>query len=54
MNPYAIHSLGIDPGFGSSYNLLTEHLQEHDTIRVLYARTIWRRLYSPRPSNDYK
>ena len=32
MNPYAIHSLGIDPGFGSSR--LTEHLQEHDTIRV--------------------
>jgi hypothetical protein len=39
MNPYAIHSLGIDPGFGSSATalVLTEHIPEHDTIRVLYA-----------------
>ena len=39
MNPYAIHSLGVDPAFGSSaFGLvLTEHIPEHDTIRVLYA-----------------
>ncbi len=39
MNPYCIHSLGIDPGFGSSATalVLTEHIPEHDTIRVLYA-----------------
>ena len=45
MNPYAIHSLGINPGFGSSATalVLTEHLQEHHTIRVLYAEQIWRR-----------
>ena len=38
-NPFAIHSLGIDPGFGSSDTalVLTEHLQEHDIIRVLSA-----------------
>ena len=42
MNPYAIHSLGIDPGFGSSATalVLTEHLQEHDTVRVLYAEQL--------------
>ena len=39
MNPYAIHRLGVDPAFGSSaFGLvLTEHIPEHDTIRVLYA-----------------
>ncbi len=38
-NPYAIHSLGVDPAFGSSaFGLvLTEYLPEHDIIRVLYA-----------------
>ena len=39
VNPYCIHSLGVDPAFGSSaFGLvLTEHLQEDDKIRVLYA-----------------
>ena len=39
VNHYGIHSLGIDPGFGSSsFGLvLTEHLQEEDKIRVLLA-----------------
>ena len=39
MNPYAIHSLGCDPAWGSSaFGLvLTEHVPEHDIIRVLYA-----------------
>jgi hypothetical protein len=38
-NPYAIHSLGVDPAFGSSAfgMVLTEHLPEHDVIRVLYS-----------------
>lgn len=38
-NPYCIHSLGVDPAFGSSaFELvLTEHIPEHDVIRVLYA-----------------
>ena len=31
--------LGVDPAFGSSALglVLTEHIPEHDTIRVLYA-----------------
>ena len=38
MNPYAIHSLGIDSGFGSSASaLVLTELTEHDIIRVLYA-----------------
>jgi hypothetical protein len=39
MNPYCIHSLGVDPAFGSSaFGLvLTQHLQEENKIRVLYA-----------------
>ena len=39
INPYCIHSLGVDPAFGSSsFGLvLTEHLQEEDKIRVLLA-----------------
>ncbi len=39
VNPYCIHSLGVDPGFGSSASglVLTEHLQEEDKIRVLYS-----------------
>jgi Terminase RNaseH-like domain len=38
-NPFAIHSLGIDPAFGSSAfgMVLTEHIPEHDVIRVLYS-----------------
>jgi hypothetical protein len=38
-NPYCIHSLGVDPAFGSSAFgfCLTEHIPEHDIIRVLYA-----------------
>ena len=39
VNQYCIHSLGVDPAFGSSsFGLvLTEHLQEEDKIRVLLA-----------------
>jgi hypothetical protein len=39
VNPFCIHSLGVDPAFGSSaFGLvLTEHLKEEDKIRVLYA-----------------
>ena len=39
MNPYCIHSLGCDPAWSSSaFGLvLTEHIPEHDIIRVLYA-----------------
>ena len=39
MNPYCIHSLGVDPAFSSSAcgMVLTEFLPEHDIIRVLYA-----------------
>ena len=42
MNPYCIHSLGVDPGFGSSASglVLTEHLKEENKIRVLYAEAI--------------
>lgn len=40
VNPYCIHSLGVDPGFGSSASglVLTEHLKEEDKIRVLDAQ----------------
>ena len=39
INPYAIHSLGVDPAFGSSAFalVLTEHIPERDIIRVLLA-----------------
>ena len=39
MNPYCIHSLGCDSAWSSSaFGLvLTEHIPEHDIIRVLYA-----------------
>ena len=39
VNPYCIHSLGVNPAFGrSAFGLvLTEHLKEEDKIRVLYA-----------------
>ena len=39
INPYAIHSLGVDPAFGSSAFalILTEHIPERDIIRVLLA-----------------
>ena len=38
INPYAIHSLGCDPAWGSSaFGLvLTEHIPERDLIRVIY------------------
>jgi hypothetical protein len=39
INPYCIHSLGVDWGFGSSATalVLTEHLTEQNKIRVIYA-----------------
>ena len=39
MSPYQIHSLGVDPAFGSSaFGLvLTEHIKEQDKIIVRYA-----------------
>lgn len=39
VNPYCLHSCGIDPGFGSSKTaiVLTEQVKEQDKIRVLYA-----------------
>ncbi len=39
VNPYALHSLGCDPGFGSSKTaiVLTEFLKEEEKIRVLFA-----------------
>ena len=42
INPYCIHSLGVDPAFGSSaFGLvLTEHLKEENKIRVLICRTV--------------
>jgi hypothetical protein len=48
VNPYAVHSLGIDPGFGSSKTaiVLTELLKEEQVIRVLYAEEFER----PNPS----
>src|SRR4029079_13274997 len=38
-NPYALHFLGVDPGFGSSKTaiVLTELMKEQAKIRVLYA-----------------
>ena len=48
INPYALHFLGIDPGFGSSKTaiVLTELIKEHDKIRVIYAEEFER----PNPS----
>jgi hypothetical protein len=48
VNSYAVHSLGIDPGFGSSKTaiVLTELLKEEQVIRVLYAEEFER----PNPS----
>ncbi len=39
VNQYCLHTLGIDPGFGSSNTalVLTEHLKESNIIRVIYA-----------------
>ncbi len=39
INQFTLHSCGIDPGFGSSRTaiVLTEHLKEHEKIRVIYA-----------------
>ena len=38
-NLSCLHSIGLDPGYGSSKTaiVLTEHLKEEDKIRVLYA-----------------
>ena len=42
VNQYCIHSLGLDPSFGSSAFgiVLTEHLKEQGKIRVLYSEAI--------------
>jgi hypothetical protein len=39
VNQYCLHTLGIDPGFGSSKTalVLTEHLKESNILRVIYA-----------------
>ena len=38
-NVNCLHSIGLDPGYGSSKTaiVLTEHLKEEDKIRILYA-----------------
>ena len=40
INPYTIHSIGVDPGFGSSNTAVvaTEFLKEEAKIRVIYAQ----------------
>ena len=40
INPYAIHSIGIDIGFGSSNTVVvaTEWLSEESKIRVIYSQ----------------
>lgn len=40
VNPYCIHSIGIDPGFGSSNTAIvaTEFLHEESKIRITYAQ----------------
>ena len=42
VNDYCLHSLGLDPSFGSSAFgiVLTEHLKEQGKIRVLYSEAI--------------
>ena len=42
INHFCVHTLGIDPGFGSSRTslVLTEHMEEHDKIRILYSEEI--------------
>lgn len=39
VNQYCLHTLGIDPGFGSSKMalVLTEHLKKSNIVRVIYA-----------------
>jgi len=39
INPYCIHSIGIDTGFGSSNTAIvaTEYLKEESKIRVVYS-----------------
>ena len=40
INPYAIHSIGVDPGFGSSNTAVvaTEFLKEETKIRVVFSQ----------------
>jgi hypothetical protein len=40
VNPYAIHSIGVDPGFGSSNTAVvaTEFLKEEAKIRVVFSQ----------------
>lgn len=56
MNPYAIHSLGIDPGFGSSATAFSTNrtFARASHYQSIVRRTIWRRRYSPRASTDYR
>ena len=44
VNPYCIHSIGVDPGFSSSSTgiVVTEFLQEEKKIRVVYAEAFER------------
>ncbi len=44
INPYCIHSIGVDPGFSSSSTgiVVTEFLQEEKKIRVVYAEAFER------------
>ena len=39
VNQYCIHTLGIDPGFGSSNTalVLTEHLKKSNVVRIIHA-----------------
>jgi hypothetical protein len=42
VNHFCVHTLGIDPGFSSSRTalVLTEHMEEHDKIRILYSEEL--------------
>jgi hypothetical protein len=43
INHFCVHSLGLDVAFGSSNRtalVLTEHMEEHDKIRILYSEDI--------------
>ena len=46
INPYCIHSIGVDPGFGKCNTAIvaTEFLKEESKIRVIYAEQFekWR------------
>ena len=39
INPYCVHSIGIDPGFSQSATAIvaTEFLEEESKIRIIYA-----------------